>query len=102
MRVPLAFLLGKLNFDKEFRNLVAKVEGADTRITGTPKTDNLPYSEVQFLVAPDYHIREVKVTGINKSILEFRFEQERLDPTLDDKLFQFLVAKGGELIRAGQ
>jgi outer membrane lipoprotein carrier protein len=102
MRVPLAFLLGKLNFDKEFRNLVAKVEGADTRITGTPKTDNLPYSEVQFLVAPDYHIREVKVTGINKSILEFRFEQERLDPKLDDKLFQFLVPKGAELIREGQ
>ncbi len=102
MRAPLAFLLGKLYFDKEFRNLEAKVEGVDTRITGAPKTDNLPYSEVQFLVGPDYHIREVKVTGFDKSILEFRFEQERLDPKLDDKLFQFQVPKGAELIKEGQ
>jgi outer membrane lipoprotein carrier protein len=102
MRAPLAFLLGKLYFDKEFRNLRANVEGLDTRIKGEPKTDTLPYSEVQFLVAPDYHIREVKVTGFDKSILEFRFEQERLDPKLDDKLFQFQVPKGAELIREGQ
>ncbi len=44
MRAPLAFLLGKLDFQKEFRNLQAKPEGADTRITAEPKTDNLPYS----------------------------------------------------------
>ena len=28
MRAPLAFLLGKLNFEKEFRNLQARPEGA--------------------------------------------------------------------------
>ena len=52
MRAPLAFLLGKLDFQKEFRNLQAKPEGADTRITAEPKTDNLPYSAVEFVVAP--------------------------------------------------
>jgi outer membrane lipoprotein carrier protein len=44
MRAPLAFLLGKLNFAKEFRNLRARPEGAGTRIVAEPKTDNLPYS----------------------------------------------------------
>jgi len=36
MRAPLAFLLGKLNFDKEFRNLQSKPEGAATlRLRGS-------------------------------------------------------------------
>jgi outer membrane lipoprotein carrier protein len=102
MRAPLAFLLGKLHFDKEFRNLQGKAEGADTRITAEPKTDNLPYSAVEFLVAPDSHIKEVKVTGFDKSVLHFTFDQERVDPKLDDKLFQFQVPKGAELVEAGQ
>src|SRR5215471_59763 len=57
MRAPLAFLLGKLHFDKEFRNLAAKPEGADTRISAEPKTDNLPYSAVEFVVTPESRIR---------------------------------------------
>jgi len=36
------FLLGKLNFEKEFRNLHARPEGTGTRITAEPKTGNLP------------------------------------------------------------
>jgi len=102
MRAPLAFLLGKLNFQKEFRNLQAKPEGAGTRITAEPKTDNLPYSAVEFVVSPDRQIREVKVTGFDHSILEFRFDKERVDPSLDNKLFQFQVPKGAELVEAGQ
>jgi outer membrane lipoprotein carrier protein len=102
LRAPLAFLLGKLNFDKEFRNLQSKIEGADTRIMAEPKTDNLPYSAVEFLVAQDSHIKEVKVTGFDRSILQFTFDQERLDPSLDGKLFQFLMPKGAELVESGQ
>src|SRR5262245_8378287 len=63
MRAPLAFLLGKLKFDKEFRNIAAKAEGDDTRIAAEPKIENLPYTNVEFLVASDSRIREVKVTG---------------------------------------
>jgi outer membrane lipoprotein carrier protein len=102
MRAPLAFLLGKLNFQKEFRNLQAKPEGAGTRITAEPKTDNLPYSAVEFVVSPDRQIREVKVTGFDHSVLEFRFDKERVDPPLDNKLFQFQVPKGAELVEAVQ
>ena len=102
MRAPLAFLLGKLHFDKEFRNIQGKPEGADTRITAEPKTDNLPYSSVEFVVAPDNHIREVKVTGFDRSVLHFTFDQERLDPKLDDNLFHFEVPKGAELVETGQ
>ena len=97
---PLAFLLGKLHFDKEFRNLREKPEGNDTRITAEPKTDNLPYSAVEFLVAPDGRIRQVKVTRFDNSIMTYSFDQEKLDPKLDDKLFQFQVPKGAEVVES--
>jgi outer membrane lipoprotein carrier protein len=102
LRAPLAFLLGKLNFSKEFRNLQSRQEGEDTRITAEPATDSLPYSAVEFVVAPDNRIREVKVTGFDRSILHFTFDQERVDPVLDGKLFQFQTPKGAELVEAGQ
>jgi outer membrane lipoprotein carrier protein len=98
MRAPLAFLLGRLDFQKEFRNLQAKPEGPDTRIAAEPATDNLPYSAVEFVVAPDQHIKVVKVTGFDHSILEFHFDQEKMDPTLDAKLFQFQAPKGAQLV----
>jgi outer membrane lipoprotein carrier protein len=102
MRVPLAFLLGKLDFDKEFKNLKARSEGTDTRIVAEPKTDNLPYSAVEFLVTWDNRIRQVKITGFDNSVMDFTFDQERLNPSLDPKLFQFVMPKGAELLEAGQ
>ena len=102
MRAPLAFLLGKLHFDKEFRNLQARPEGADTRIVAEPKTDNLPYSAVEFVVTPENRIREVKVTGFDRSILDFTFDQEKMDPALDAKLFQFQLPPGAHLEETGQ
>jgi outer membrane lipoprotein carrier protein len=102
MRAPLAFLLGKLDFQKEFRNIQAKPEGGDTRITAEPKNDNLPYSAVEFVVAPDQHIKGVKVTGFDRSILEFRFDQEKVDLPLDAKLFQFQAPKGAQMVETGQ
>lgn len=102
MRAPLAFLLGKLDFEREFKNLHARPEGADTRIVAEPKTDKMPYSEVQFLVTPDYRIREVKVTGFDNAVLNFTFDQERLEPALDPHLFQFVMPKGAAMVEPGQ
>ena len=103
MRAPLAFLLGKLNFQKEFRNLQARPEGAaaGTRITAEPKSGNLPYSAVEFVVTRENRIREVKVTGFDNSILDFTFDEESLDPPLDGKLFQFQAPPGAEVVEGG-
>ena len=101
LRAPLAFLLGKLNFEKEFRNLRARPEGAGTRITAEPKTANLPYSSVEFVVTAQNRIREVKVTGFDNSILDFTFEEESLNPPLDGRLFQFQAPPGAEVVEGG-
>jgi outer membrane lipoprotein carrier protein len=94
MRAPLAFLLGKLNFNKEFRNLRQQQEGASTRIFAEPKTEDLPYSAVEFLVTTENRISELKVTGFDRSILDFIFTDEKVDPPLDSKLFQFQPPAG--------
>jgi len=102
MRAPLAFLLGKLDFQKEFQNLQGKPDAGGTRVTCEPKSDNMPYSHVEFVVGTDYQIREVKVTGFDRSITDFNFDQERLNPPLDARLFQFQMPKGAELVVTGQ
>jgi outer membrane lipoprotein carrier protein len=102
MRAPLAFLLGKLDFSKEFRDIAGSPESRGTRITAKPATDNLPYSQVEFVVSPQFEIREVRVTGFDGSILDFTFDQEKVNPVLDAKAFQFQVPKGATLVEPGQ
>lgn len=102
MRAPLAFLLGKLHFDKEFRNIKAVPEAAGTRVTAEPKTDSLPYTHVEFVVGADSQIRHVRVTGYDQSILEFDFDQEKLNPALEARLFQFRMPQGAQLVEASR
>ena len=102
MRAPLAFLLGKLHFAKEFRNIRSQPEGSATRIVAEPKTDSLPYTRVEFVVGPDAQIHRVQVTGFDHSILEFDFEQEKLNPPLEAKLFQFRMPQGAQLVESAQ
>jgi len=102
MRAPLAFLLGKLHFSKEFRNIRGIPEASGTRVAAEPQSDNLPYTQVEFLVAPNAEIHEVKVTGFDKSVLDFHFDQEKLDPPLNGKLFEFQLPKGARMIEGEQ
>jgi outer membrane lipoprotein carrier protein len=95
MQAPLAFLLGKLNFDKEFKNIQAHPEGGDLRITGEPKDENLPYSAVDFVVTPQNQIRKLRIT-LPDYTLEFAFTMEKMDPTLDAKLFLFQLPPGAQ------
>ncbi len=97
LRAPLAFLLGKLNFQKEFQNIQSEADPGGIKITAEPKSNNLPYTQVVFVVGPDNQFRRVQVTGYDHSILEFTFEAEKLDVNLDAKLFRFEMPPGAEL-----
>ncbi len=104
LRAPLAFLLVKLHFQKEFKNIQGRPEGAGaaTRITAQPQGDNLPYSAVEFLVTPEGRIQEVKVTSFDRSVLDYTFTEEKMDPLLGDRLFQFQLPPGAQLTEGGQ
>ncbi len=89
MRAPLAFLLGRLHFEKDFQGFSAREESGGVWISAEPKSVNLPYSKVEFLVAPGARIRRVQVTGQDQSVLDFSFEDEKLNPPLKPELFKY-------------
>jgi len=101
MRAPLAFLLGRLHFEKDFQNFQARPEGADTWITAEPKSPDLPYTRVEFQVSPQFEIRRLLVTGQDLSMLDFHFDQEKVNPVLDGKLFQFQAPPGAIIEEVG-
>lgn len=98
MRAPLAFLLGKLNFWRDFRKFVSRPDGSDTRIVAEPKSDQLPYTRVEFVVTPRHQIRYLQITGQDHSLMEFTFAQEKLNPSLPARLFQFQPPPGAEFV----
>ena len=101
MRAPLAFLLGKLDFSKEFRDFSMKQEGANYLIDARAKTDQLPYDKIEMLVTPQYEIRRLVVNGQDQSVLTFTFDQEKLNPPVNDALFRFQVPPGATLVEGG-
>ncbi len=99
MRAPLAFLLGKLDFDKDFRDFQLKNESATAAtVTGVPKSDKLPYKQVQFTVNPlkGYSIERLVVTAQDNGTLVFTFANEQMNPAVNDKLFKFELPKGAQ------
>lgn len=101
MRAPLAFLLGKLDFAKEFRDFELKPDGPNYVVIAKAKTDRLPYDKIEMLITPDYEIRRLVVNGQDQSILTFQFDQEKLNPAVDDALFKFEMPSGATLVSEG-
>jgi outer membrane lipoprotein carrier protein len=100
MRAPLAFLLGKLDFAKDFRDFDLKPEGAQYLITAKAKSDKLLYGKIQMLVTADYQIQRLIIDGQDLSILTFQLDDEKLNPPVDDALFKFQMPAGATLVDA--
>jgi outer membrane lipoprotein carrier protein len=97
MKAPLAFLLGDVNFDRDFGEYHTKPQDGGLLITALPKSDKFPYTDVTFLVAPDSSMRRLEVKMQNNDLMVFTFEGEKRNPLLTDALFQFTPPKGVEL-----
>ena len=97
MKAPLAFLLGDVNFDRDFGEYHTKPQDGGLLITALPKSDKFPYTDVTFLVAPDSSMRRLEVRMQNNDLMVFTFEGEKKNPLLTDVLFQFTPPKGVEL-----
>jgi outer membrane lipoprotein carrier protein len=98
LRAPLAFLLGELDFWRDFQRFLSRPEGPDVRITAEPKSDQAPYTEVEFVVTPSNVIRYLRITAQDQSVMEFRFAGEKLNPPLAESLFRFLPPPGAEIV----
>lgn len=100
MRAPLAFLLGNLDFSKEFQHFQFRPQGADTWITAEPKSQNLAYKQVEFLAASSGEIRQVLITGQDHSKLSFTFSGEQLNVPVAPALFTFRAPPGAVVVEA--
>ncbi len=98
MRAPLAFLLGKLDFQKEFRDFQIKPEGGGYLITAKAKTDKLPYDDIKLTTAPDFKILNLEIRSADQSVLAFKFDNEKLNPAVNDALFKFQMPPGATLV----
>jgi outer membrane lipoprotein carrier protein len=97
-RAPLAFLLGKLDFQREFRDIQIKSAGSAYVITAKAKSDKLPYEDVRITMTTTYTITNLVVTGQDQSILTFDFANEKLNPAVDDVIFKFQMPAGATMV----
>lgn len=97
-RAPLAFLLGKLDFHKEFQSFESHSDASGNWIAAHPKSQNLPYTQVEFLATPDGQIHKVRVTNQDQSKLEFSFSNELLNAPVAASLFVFRAPPGVEIV----
>jgi outer membrane lipoprotein carrier protein len=100
MRAPLAFLLGKLDFSKEFRDFQVMPDGANYLVTAKAKSDKLPYEQVQMLVTAEGQILRLAIHMQELSILTFQFDGEKVNPAVDDALFKFQLPAGATMVDA--
>jgi outer membrane lipoprotein carrier protein len=100
MRAPLAFLLGRLDMRKEFRDFQTREGDGGTWLDASAKTDRLPYEKVQMLIAPDGSIEKLNVVGRDQSLISYSFTDEKINLPLSDSLFHFHIPPGAEVINA--
>jgi outer membrane lipoprotein carrier protein len=100
MRAPLAFLLGKLDFVKDFRDFELKPEGMNYLLTAKAKNDKFPYEQIQMLVTPDYEIERLVISLQDMSLLTFQLDGEKVNPPVNDAVFKFQVPAGATLVDA--
>ncbi len=102
MRAPLAFLLGKLDFRKEFKSFETSGDPVGTWIIAAPKSDNLIYNKVEFLAGADGEIHRLRVTGQEGSKLSFEFSNEQLNAPVATDLFTFHPPAGVRIVEEDQ
>ena len=97
MRAPMAFLLGKLDFARDFGKYTWREDGPAVWITCSPKNpEKSPFLEIGFKALKDARIERLRVVGQDHSILEFEFASEKLNPPLPNGVFLFQIPPGAE------
>jgi outer membrane lipoprotein carrier protein len=96
LRGPLAFLLGRVNFRKDFASI--KRESRESFVA-YPASDAVIWREVRFLIQPESgEIRLVEVFGRDQSRSVWKFAEEQLNVSTKPTMFQFVPPVGTEIV----
>jgi outer membrane lipoprotein-sorting protein len=64
----------------------------------TPKSEKAPYTQVAFVVNPQYQIEMLRVNGQDESILVYRLTDEKLNVPVSESMFVFQPPPGVEVV----
>lgn len=98
LRIPLSFLLGKLDFAKDFDRLDATEDGANTVIAMTPRNKKVFFKEIKITVSPDSSIRRVIVSDEGTLVMDYTLEAEQRNLKLAESLFKFTAPPGAQVV----
>ncbi|HWP85940.1 MAG TPA: outer membrane lipoprotein chaperone LolA [Terriglobia bacterium] len=104
LKAPLAFLLGRLNFEEQFQRLETSPQLVPLekdnyvfKAYSNKLAERLEW--VIFEIAPDYEIRRLVARERGGLETEFRFQTMQTNPQLADRLFRFTPPQGAEVVR---
>lgn len=100
MRVPLAFLLGRMSLRRQFKNLaLTKIDGQPA-MTADGRTGKEGYSKVEFYydADADYRLNKIKVYQRDDSVTVFAFANEIVNVRLEESMFEFQAPPGAEIL----
>jgi outer membrane lipoprotein carrier protein len=103
LRSPLAFLLGKTKLEKELTGLTFAPEvqawkEGDSVLRGVPRGMEDRVQSVLLEITPEYRIARILIRGVDDSITEYRFSDQKEDVQVSDGKFHFTVPAGSETI----
>ena len=103
LRSPLAFLLGKTKLEKELRVLsfapdVQPWKPGDSMLRGVPRGLEDRVSQVLLEITPNHQIARILIHGVDDSITEYRFSDQKENLQLPDSKFRFSAPAGSEVV----
>jgi outer membrane lipoprotein carrier protein len=103
LRSPLGLLLGKTKLEKELQELslapdVAPVTSGNVVIRGVPKAMADRLSQVILEISPDDRIARILIEGVDESVTEYRFNNQKENVEVDSQDFHFVPPPGVEVV----
>jgi len=97
-RTPLALLLGRLKFTREFDDILIKDTAEGFEVTASPKNRSFEFDEAVFTIGKDNAIVRLRLMNPDNSIMEFNLRNERLNAPVGEAIFQFIPPPGAEMV----
>lgn len=103
LRSPLAFLLGKAKLEKELSGLsfapdVQTWRPEDVILRGVPRGLEDRVRQVLLEITPEHQIARILIHGVDDSVTEYRFSNQKEDVPVSDREFRFVPKPGTEVV----
>jgi outer membrane lipoprotein carrier protein len=103
LRSPLAFLLGKSKLEKELLDLsfapdMKTWQPEDIMLRGVPRGLEDRIRQVLLEITPEHRIARILIYGVDDSVTEYRFSDQRENVEVPDVRFRFAHPAGVEVV----